>query len=61
MDLAKFISLISRKELFFATASSFDDIFEGAKGVEENKDKWDSFSLKYGVHYFVKKTFVFLW
>lgn len=47
MDLAKFISLISRKELFFATASSFEDIFEGAKGVEENKDKWDSFYVDF--------------
>lgn len=43
MDLAKFISLISREELFFAAASSFEDIFEGAKGLERDKYKWDSF------------------
>ncbi len=43
MDLAKFISLISKKKLFFAVASSFEDIFEGAKGIEKNKDKWDAF------------------
>jgi len=47
MDLAKFISLLSRKELFFASAVSLNDPFEGAKGVVENKKEWDDFYLKF--------------
>ena len=47
MDLANFISLISQKELFFAAANTFEDIFEGAKGVEKNKDKWDDFYMDF--------------
>lgn len=43
MDLGKFISLISTKTLYFASASSFQDPFEGAKGTASNKGKWDSF------------------
>ena len=50
MDLAKFVSLISRNELFFSAASSFEDIFEGAKGVEKNKEKWDAFYLDFFKH-----------
>lgn len=47
MDLSKFISLISRKELYFAAADTFEDIFEGAKGAAIQKDKWDSFYLQF--------------
>lgn len=47
MDLPKFISLISRKEIYFASANSFEDIFEGAKGILDKKDKWDSFYLDF--------------
>lgn len=47
MDLAKFISLVSKKKLFFACAESFEDIFEGAKGITERKPKWDSFYLDF--------------
>ena len=43
MDLGKFISLISTQTLYFASASSFQDPFEGAKGTASNKGKWDSF------------------
>ena len=35
MDLAKFISLIGKKKLYFASLESFEDIFEGAKGIAE--------------------------
>jgi len=47
MDLSKFISLISKKELYFAAATSFSDPFEGAKGIAERKDKWDNFYLDF--------------
>ncbi len=43
MDLSKYISLISRKELYFAAANTFEDIFEGAKGLAIVKDQWDSY------------------
>lgn len=45
MDLGKFISLIGKKKLYFASLESFEDIFEGAKGVIKRKDKWDAFYL----------------
>ena len=43
MDLGKFIHLISTKKLYFASADSFDDPFEGAKGLIEKKQNWDSY------------------
>ena len=50
MDLAKFISLIGKKKLYFASLESFEDIFEGAKGMAERKEKWDSFYLDFFRH-----------
>lgn len=47
MDLSKFISIISRKDLYFAAADTFEDIFEGAKGIVENQDEWNDFYLKF--------------
>ena len=47
MDLAKFIHLISTGKLYFASADSFEDPFEGAKGLVERKEKWDSFYLDF--------------
>lgn len=47
MDLAKFLSLISRKALYFAAAKSFKDPFEGAKGLICNKQSWDNFYLEF--------------
>ena len=37
MDLSKFLSMIGKKTLYFASAESFEDIFEGAKGTLERK------------------------
>lgn len=50
MDLAKFISLISKRKLFFASAESFEDIFEGAKGNTERKPQWDNYYLDFFRH-----------
>ncbi len=47
MDLSKFISMISRGELYFAVSSTFEDIFEGAKGTLDKKNEWDRFYLDY--------------
>lgn len=41
MDLAKFIFLIGKKKLYFASLESFEDIFEGAKGIIERKGIWN--------------------
>ena len=43
MDISKFISLVSKKELFFSAAKCFTDPFEGAKGIIERQEKWDNF------------------
>lgn len=45
MDLGKFIHLLSTGKLYFASADSFEDPFEGAKGIVERKEEWDSFYL----------------
>lgn len=47
MDLSKFLSMIGKKTLYFASAESFEDIFEGAKGTLERKEKWDAFYLDF--------------
>lgn len=41
MDFTKYASFLSTKALYFPSAESFDDIFEGAKGLADNKHKWD--------------------
>lgn len=45
MDLVKYISLLSKKSLYFTSAALFNDIFEGAKGNCGNKKKWDEHYL----------------
>jgi len=45
MDFSKFVSLLMNKGLYFARADTFDDFFEGAKGVSKNKDKWEKYHL----------------
>ena len=47
MDLAKFISLIGKKKLYFASLESFEDIFEGAKGIIERKGIWNEFYTEF--------------
>lgn len=50
MDLAKFISLLCTKSLYFAPANSFDDIFEGAKGIATREEEWNNFYLDFFRH-----------
>lgn len=50
MGIAKFISMLSTKSLYFAPAESFDDPFEGAKGVLERKDNWNDYYLEFFRH-----------
>ncbi len=42
MDLAKYISLIQSKSLFFARADTFEDPFECAKGYKNLEYKWNA-------------------
>lgn len=50
MDIAKFVSMLISKSLYFTPATAFSDIFEGAKGVIENKEKWDNYYLEFFRH-----------
>jgi hypothetical protein len=42
MDFTKYVSLLSTHALYFARADCFDDVFEGAKGIKKNKNRWDA-------------------
>lgn len=50
MDIAKFISLLSTESLYFSPADTFDDPFEGAKGILEKEDTWNDFYLEFFRH-----------
>jgi len=47
MEFSKFISLLINKSIHFSRIDCLDDIFEGAKGTEHNKQKWDDFYLNF--------------
>lgn len=47
MDFTKFVSLLSTKALYFPSAASFQDPFEGAKGLRKHKNGWDDYFLKF--------------
>ena len=46
MDFTKYVSLLHSKALFFSNASLFNDPFEGAKGLLENKQIYDEAYIK---------------
>lgn len=50
MDLSKFISMLSSEALYFAPAESFEDPFEGAKGIHEREDNWNDYYLEFFRH-----------
>lgn len=43
LDLAKYISLLQTKSLYFARADSFEDPFECAKGYKRSECRWDAY------------------
>ena len=45
MDFAKYVSMLATSSLFFTRADKFNDLFEGAKGLRKNKNKWDKYYL----------------
>lgn len=45
MDFTKFVSILKSRALYFARADQFEDPFEGAKGLLENKPRWDGFYM----------------
>ena len=47
MDLGKFIHLVSSEKLYFASADSFEDPYEGAKGTIERKEIWDNYYTEF--------------
>lgn len=47
MDFAKYVSLLSSRSIFFARVDTFDDQFEGAKGLRQRKGKWDEHFLNF--------------
>ena len=47
MDFTKYVSLLSTSGLYFARADTFEDTFEGAKGLKTNKQKWDEHYLSF--------------
>jgi hypothetical protein len=47
MDFTKYAHLLSTKALYFPNAACFDDVFEGAKGLAERKQKWDAHYLDF--------------
>lgn len=49
MDFAKFVALLKNQALYFSRADKFEDPFEGAKGIIENKNKWNEDYYRYFV------------
>ena len=47
MDFTKFVSLLKTRSLFFCRADIFNDPFEGARGLLQNKPKWDEYYLNF--------------
>lgn len=47
MDLAKFVSLLRDQSIYFARADHLGDSWEGAKGSQSNKERWDSHYLQF--------------
>ena len=47
MDFTKYVSLLASRGLFFTRADCFEDAFEGAKGLRENKTTWDEHYLAF--------------
>lgn len=45
MDFTKYVNMLSSSTLYFARADTFEDSFEGAKGVIGNKENWDEHYL----------------
>lgn len=43
MDLAKFVEMLKSSSIHFSSPDCFEDIFEGAHGVETNKTIWDDY------------------
>ena len=47
MDLAKFMALLEDRALYFSRADQLGDPFEGASGIAERQEEWDSFYLDF--------------
>lgn len=47
MDLAKFVSLLRDRSIYFARLDHLGDVWEGAKGARKNKPLWDDHYLRF--------------
>lgn len=47
MDFTKYVSLLSSRGLYFTRTDCFEDMFEGAKGLQKRKGGWDSHYLEF--------------
>ena len=47
IDFSKFVSLIATRSLYFARADKLGDEFEGASGIEERREEWETFYLRF--------------
>jgi hypothetical protein len=47
MDFTKYVSLLASSSLYFTRADSFEDQYEGAKGLKKNKEKWEAHYLEF--------------
>ncbi len=47
LDFPKYVSLLATRQLFFARVDTFNDPYEGAKGLKVRKDRWDSHFLEF--------------
>ncbi len=47
MDFAKFVALLDTRSIHFARADVLGDSFEGATGIAERRQHWDSFYLDF--------------
>lgn len=47
MDFAKFVSMLNQQGLYFASAKSFSDPFEGAIGLATRQENWDNHYLDF--------------
>ncbi|PHM22852.1 hypothetical protein [Xenorhabdus budapestensis] len=47
MDFTKYVSLLSSKSIYFTRTDCFEDLYEGAKGIKKNKERWESHYLEF--------------
>lgn len=47
MDFARYVAILKDRALYFARADTFEDRFEGARGLASRKEEWRDYCLNY--------------